>query len=93
MRRSQAPGKVPLVYIRLSAAVSGPDVPASLSFYLTVQLKQLGRLSPDRQEASGSQDTLQVAQCPFCQSRRHFSTSEKLAVDLTRRSRLNRSVF
>jgi hypothetical protein len=59
--RAQDPGKVPLVYIRLSAVVSGPDTHAPLSFYLTVQLKQLGLLSPDMQAASCSQDTPPVS--------------------------------
>jgi hypothetical protein len=57
--RAQDPGKVPLFYIRFSAVVGGSDTHAPLSFYLTVQLKQLGLLSPHRQETSCSQDTRQ----------------------------------
>jgi hypothetical protein len=58
---AQDPGKVPLVYIRLSAVVSRADAHAPLSFYLTVQLKQLGLLPPDRQDTSCSQDILHAS--------------------------------
>ena len=47
----QDPTKAPIVYIRLSSVIGGADKEAPVSFYLTVQVKQLTMLA---QEVSGT---------------------------------------
>ena len=55
---------VPIVYVRLSSAVGGTNPNAPVSFYLTVQVRQLARLANGRKAEDEAEDKAEAAAKP-----------------------------